>query len=118
MFAISQLGMASALETLCGQAYGAKQYHMLGVYLQRSWLILLAFAVLLAPTFIFSAQLLIALGQTAELRLQVGRVAAARPASAPVARTHAGSCGSPHAAASLLRVLRQPASPAACPCEP
>ncbi|KAK2992074.1 hypothetical protein RJ640_023457 [Escallonia rubra] len=29
------LGMASALETLCGQAYGAKQYHMLGVYMQR-----------------------------------------------------------------------------------
>lgn len=32
--------MASALETLCGQAYGAKQYHMLGIYLQRSWIIL------------------------------------------------------------------------------
>ena len=74
MFAISQLGMASALETLCGQAYGAKQYHMLGVYLQRSWLILLAFAVLLAPTFIFSAQLLVALGQTAELSLEAGLV--------------------------------------------
>ncbi|WJX41190.1 hypothetical protein P8452_28580 [Trifolium repens] len=29
------LGMASALETLCGQAYGAGQYHMLGVYLQQ-----------------------------------------------------------------------------------
>ncbi|KAG5568001.1 hypothetical protein H5410_064983 [Solanum commersonii] len=28
--------MASALETLCGQAYGAKQYTLLGVYLQRS----------------------------------------------------------------------------------
>ncbi|KAF3327033.1 Protein TRANSPARENT TESTA 12 [Carex littledalei] len=28
--------MTSALETLCGQAYGAKQYHMLGIYLQRS----------------------------------------------------------------------------------
>ncbi|KAK2635319.1 hypothetical protein Ddye_030111 [Dipteronia dyeriana] len=26
------LGMGSALETLCGQAYGAKQYHMLGVH--------------------------------------------------------------------------------------
>ncbi|XP_048438936.1 protein DETOXIFICATION 27-like isoform X1 [Pyrus x bretschneideri] len=31
------LGMASALETLCGQAYGAKQYHMLGIHMQRSW---------------------------------------------------------------------------------
>ncbi|KAL6844658.1 hypothetical protein ACP4OV_025317 [Aristida adscensionis] len=61
------LGMASALETLCGQAYGAKQYPMLGVYMQRSWLVLLAFAVLLAPTYIFSGQLLVALGQPAEL---------------------------------------------------
>ncbi|KAL0721507.1 hypothetical protein Bca4012_036106 [Brassica carinata] len=33
-----QLGMASALETLCGQAFGAKKYHMLGVYMQRSWI--------------------------------------------------------------------------------
>lgn len=35
-----KVGMASALETLCGQSYGANRYDMLGVYLQRSWLIL------------------------------------------------------------------------------
>ncbi|KAJ8553936.1 hypothetical protein K7X08_024614 [Anisodus acutangulus] len=29
------LGMGSALETLCGQAYGAKQYHMFGIHMQR-----------------------------------------------------------------------------------
>ncbi|KAJ4850872.1 hypothetical protein Tsubulata_007111 [Turnera subulata] len=34
------LGMGCALETLCGQAYGAKQYHMLGVHLQRAMLVL------------------------------------------------------------------------------
>ncbi|CAN1237263.1 Protein DETOXIFICATION 34 [Linum grandiflorum] len=34
--------MGSALETLCGQAFGAGQVHLLGVYMQRSWLILLA----------------------------------------------------------------------------
>ncbi|CAN6210989.1 unnamed protein product [Urochloa humidicola] len=68
------LGMASALETLCGQAYGAKQHHMLGVYMQRSWLILLGFAVLLAPTYIFSEQLLVALGQPAELSREAGLV--------------------------------------------
>ncbi|RVW65532.1 Protein detoxification 27 [Vitis vinifera] len=34
------LGMASALETLCGQAFGAKKYHMLGIYMQRSWIVL------------------------------------------------------------------------------
>ncbi|KAL0357888.1 UNVERIFIED_CONTAM: protein DETOXIFICATION 32 [Sesamum calycinum] len=32
--------MGSAVETLCGQAYGAGQLEMLGVYLQRSWVIL------------------------------------------------------------------------------
>ncbi|TVU09890.1 hypothetical protein EJB05_43389, partial [Eragrostis curvula] len=68
------LGMASAMETLCGQAYGAKQYSMLGIYLQRSWIILLVFAVLLSPTYIFSEQLLAALGQPAELSREVGLV--------------------------------------------
>ncbi|XP_062199982.1 protein DETOXIFICATION 27-like [Phragmites australis] len=67
-------GMASALETLCGQAYGARQYPMLGIYLQRSWLILLAFAVLLAPTYVFSGQLLAALGQPTELAREAGLV--------------------------------------------
>ncbi|KAL6656169.1 hypothetical protein ACP70R_006995 [Stipagrostis hirtigluma subsp. patula] len=68
------LGMATALETLCGQAYGARHYHMLGVYLQRSWLVLLAFAVLLAPTYVFSGPLLLALGQPAELSREAGLV--------------------------------------------
>ncbi|KRH52996.1 hypothetical protein GLYMA_06G099600v4 [Glycine max] len=31
--------MASALETLCGQAYCAGHHRMLGVYLQRSWVV-------------------------------------------------------------------------------
>jgi MATE family multidrug resistance protein len=66
--------MASALETLCGQAYGAKQHHMLGIYMQRSWLILLGFSVLLAPTYIFSAQLLVAVGLPAELSHEAGLV--------------------------------------------
>ncbi|CAL5081860.1 unnamed protein product [Urochloa decumbens] len=47
---------------------------MLGVYMQRSWLILLGFAVLLAPTYIFSGQLLVALGQPAELSRDAGLV--------------------------------------------
>nr|XP_027189886.1 protein DETOXIFICATION 16-like [Cicer arietinum] len=28
------MGMSSALDTFCGQAYGAKQYHMVGIYTQ------------------------------------------------------------------------------------
>uniref|UniRef100_A0A0E0QSK3 Protein DETOXIFICATION n=1 Tax=Oryza rufipogon TaxID=4529 RepID=A0A0E0QSK3_ORYRU len=68
------LGMASALETLCGQAYGAKQYSMLGIYLQRSWIILFVFAVLLVPTYVFTAPLLEALGQPAALARKAGMV--------------------------------------------
>uniref|UniRef100_A0A803MRP3 Uncharacterized protein n=1 Tax=Chenopodium quinoa TaxID=63459 RepID=A0A803MRP3_CHEQI len=34
------LGMASALETVCGQSYGAKQYKMVGVHTQRAMLVL------------------------------------------------------------------------------
>ncbi|XP_050223060.1 protein DETOXIFICATION 16-like [Mercurialis annua] len=33
-------GMGSALETFAGQAYGAKQYHMLGVHMQRAIFVL------------------------------------------------------------------------------
>ncbi|KAG8647994.1 protein DETOXIFICATION 21 isoform X2 [Manihot esculenta] len=57
------LGMASALETLCGQSYGAKQYHMLGIYLQRSWIVLTMCAICLLPLFIFTTYILRALGQ-------------------------------------------------------
>lgn len=55
--------MASALETLCGQSYGAKQYHMLGIYLQRSWIVLTMCAICLLPLFIFTTYILRALGQ-------------------------------------------------------
>ncbi|KAL5201547.1 hypothetical protein ABZP36_035901 [Zizania latifolia] len=70
------LGMASALETLCGQAYGAKQHSMLGIYLQRSWIILLVFAVLLVPTYVFTEPLLAALGQPAALAREAGVISA------------------------------------------
>ncbi|XP_039114191.1 protein DETOXIFICATION 20-like [Dioscorea cayenensis subsp. rotundata] len=66
------LGMASALETLCGQSYGAKQYHMLGIYLQRSWIILFVCAVLLLPIFIFTTPLLKLLGQESSISSMAG----------------------------------------------
>ncbi|KAL6893653.1 hypothetical protein ACP4OV_007751 [Aristida adscensionis] len=60
------------VETLCGQAYGARQYDMLGIYLQRSWLVLLAFAALLSPAYVFSGRLLAAVGQPPELSREAG----------------------------------------------
>jgi MATE family multidrug resistance protein len=68
-----QLGMGSALETLCGQAVGAGQVHMLGVYIQRSWIICGATALVLAPTYIFTAPILLALHQPAAISAVAGR---------------------------------------------
>ncbi|KAL7093747.1 hypothetical protein ACP275_11G059200 [Erythranthe tilingii] len=55
------LGMGSALETLCGQAYGAGQIEMLGVYMQRSWVILLATSSLLTLLYVFAGPVLLLL---------------------------------------------------------
>ncbi|KAK9289336.1 hypothetical protein L1049_007491 [Liquidambar formosana] len=70
-----QLGMSSALETLCGQAYGAKQHHMLGIYLQRSWIILIVGAIFLVPVFVFTAPILKALGQEEVIAQVAGTIA-------------------------------------------
>ncbi|KAL6858839.1 hypothetical protein ACP4OV_017841 [Aristida adscensionis] len=68
------LGMASALETLCGQAFGAKKYHMLGVYLQRSLIALFLFAIILTPTYIFMEDLLLLIGQSPKLARLAGQM--------------------------------------------
>ncbi|KAI3987480.1 hypothetical protein MKX01_017178 [Papaver californicum] len=68
------LGMASALETFCGQAYGAKQYQMMGIYLQRSWIILLITAMLITPIFIFSTSIFRLLGEGQELSIVAGNL--------------------------------------------
>lgn len=59
--------MASALETLCGQAFGAGQVDMLGIYMQRSWLILLGACVCLMPLYIYSEPILLLLGQEPDI---------------------------------------------------
>nr|XP_004251515.1 protein DETOXIFICATION 40 [Solanum lycopersicum] len=58
------LGMGSAVETLCGQAFGAKKYDMLGVYLQRSTVLLTLTGILLTIVYIFCKPILIFVGQT------------------------------------------------------
>lgn len=61
------LGMGSAVETLCGQAYGAHKYEMLGVYLQRSTILLMATAIPVMFIYIFSKQLLLLLGESTSI---------------------------------------------------
>ncbi|EER93896.1 protein DETOXIFICATION 40 [Sorghum bicolor] len=58
------LGMGSAVETLCGQAYGAHKYDMLGIYMQRSIVLLTATGVPLAVVYVFSKQILLLLGES------------------------------------------------------
>ncbi|KAJ8527852.1 hypothetical protein K7X08_015303 [Anisodus acutangulus] len=58
------LGMGSAVETLCGQSFGAKKYDMLGIYLQRSTVLLTLTGILLAVVYIFCKPILLFLGQT------------------------------------------------------
>ncbi|KAA8538133.1 hypothetical protein F0562_027741 [Nyssa sinensis] len=69
------LGMASALETLCGQAFGAKRYDMLGMYMQRSWIVLFLCCILLLPLYVYAAPILKLLGQPEKVAEQSGLVA-------------------------------------------
>ncbi|KAL3681062.1 hypothetical protein R1sor_024018 [Riccia sorocarpa] len=64
------LGLASGLETLCGQAYGAKQYHLLGLYYQTSVLVLVCFAVLLSFLWWNMGPLLLFIGQQENISRQ------------------------------------------------
>ena len=56
--------MGSAVETLCVQAYGAQKYEMLGIYLQRSTILLTLTGVLLSIIYIYSKPILILLGES------------------------------------------------------
>ncbi|KAE8648998.1 protein DETOXIFICATION 8 isoform X1 [Cucumis sativus] len=57
------LGMAGALETLCGQAYGAEQYHKLGIYTYSCIISLLLVCLPISILWFFTDKLLILTGQ-------------------------------------------------------
>ncbi|KAJ8443417.1 hypothetical protein Cgig2_024194 [Carnegiea gigantea] len=69
------LGMGSALETLCGQAFGAGKLRMLGIYMQRSWVILIFTSFLLIPIYIYSPPILQFFGETEEISEAAGEFA-------------------------------------------
>ncbi|XP_031126141.1 protein DETOXIFICATION 24-like [Ipomoea triloba] len=68
------IGMSSATETLCGQAYGAGQYHMMGIYLQRSWIVDFITLTVLLPFFIFATPIFKLLGQEESIADAAGYV--------------------------------------------
>lgn len=59
--------MGSAVETLCGQAFGAHKYHVLGIYLQRSSVLLTITGILLTLIYVFSKQILLFLGEAPDI---------------------------------------------------
>ncbi|XP_052199475.1 protein DETOXIFICATION 16-like isoform X2 [Diospyros lotus] len=65
--------MGSALETLCGQAYGARQYHMLGIYTQRAMLTLLTLAIPLAFIWLNTTTILMLFGQDHDISTEAGK---------------------------------------------
>ncbi|XP_050236910.1 protein DETOXIFICATION 41 isoform X2 [Mercurialis annua] len=64
------LGMASAVQTVCGQAYGAKQYSAMGVICQRAIVLHLAAAILLTFLYWFSGPVLLVIGQSETISAQ------------------------------------------------
>ncbi|XP_076943502.1 protein DETOXIFICATION 16-like [Bidens hawaiensis] len=66
------MGMASALDTLCGQSYGAKQYHMLGIYMQRAMVILTVVGIPLAVIWFNTASILKFVGQAPDIAEEAG----------------------------------------------
>ncbi|KAK9055223.1 hypothetical protein SSX86_026305 [Deinandra increscens subsp. villosa] len=69
------IGMGSALDTFCGQSFGAKQYHMLGIHKQRAMIVLLSVSIPLAFIWANAGTLLVFLGQDPEISAEAGRYA-------------------------------------------
>lgn len=70
-----QVGLASALDTLCGQSYGAKQYRLLGIHMQRAILILMTASIPISIIWINTKSILIFLGQDPEISTEAGNYA-------------------------------------------
>ncbi|XP_057539978.1 protein DETOXIFICATION 18-like isoform X2 [Amaranthus tricolor] len=57
------IGLSGALETLCGQGYGAKLYEVLGIYLQASCIVSIIFSIIISILWWFTEPILILLHQ-------------------------------------------------------
>ncbi|KAH0453976.1 hypothetical protein IEQ34_018300 [Dendrobium chrysotoxum] len=63
------MGASSALDTLCGQSFGAQNYKMVGLYLQRAMVICVLISIPLAFGTAFSGSILILLRQVPEISM-------------------------------------------------
>uniref|UniRef100_A0A0D9Y998 Protein DETOXIFICATION n=1 Tax=Oryza glumipatula TaxID=40148 RepID=A0A0D9Y998_9ORYZ len=69
------MGLACGLETICGQAYGAEQYHKLALYMYRSIIVLLVVSVPIAIIWVFIPEVLPLIGQQPEIASEAGKYA-------------------------------------------
>lgn len=69
------MGLASALDTFCGQSFGAGQYHMLGIHMQRSMLLVTVISVFLAIIWANTEPLLVAMHQDMAISKKAGSFA-------------------------------------------
>ncbi|CAI0628631.1 unnamed protein product [Linum tenue] len=60
-------GLSGALETLCGQDFGAKLYRKLGIHLQASCIISFLFSVAISVIWFYTEPILILLGQDPQI---------------------------------------------------
>lgn len=70
---VEQIGMASGLETLCGQAYGAKHYDNLGLQTYRAMITLIIVSIPISLLWAFICKLLILIGQDPLISKEAGR---------------------------------------------
>nr|GMD49381.1 protein DETOXIFICATION 14-like [Ipomoea batatas] len=69
------IGMSSALETLCGQAYGAGQYRKLGAFTYGAILCLFLVCIPVSILWIFAGKLLVLIGQDPSIAAEAGKYA-------------------------------------------
>ncbi|KAJ1263990.1 hypothetical protein BS78_09G229000 [Paspalum vaginatum] len=67
------IGMASGLETLCGQAYGAKQYDKLGMHTYRAIVTLIVVSIPISLLWVFIGKILVLIGQDPLISKEAGR---------------------------------------------
>ncbi|KAI4350978.1 hypothetical protein L6164_005378 [Bauhinia variegata] len=69
------MGLASALDTLCGQSFGAGQHHMLGMHLQTAIFVLSIISAFLAIMWAFTKDILVAMHQQIPIAEEAGEYA-------------------------------------------
>lgn len=65
-----QGGLSAALETLCGQGFGARQYSLLGIYLQSSYIISFFFSIVVSILWFYTEPILVFLNQDSDISKQ------------------------------------------------